>query len=67
MIYPNRAQNMYIMQTKDDKTVNNERFKRLKDYFKHPNAIKAINIISENEQRRYKNGNYNGEGIDDEF
>ena len=67
MIYPNRAQNMYIMQTKDDKTVNNERFKRLKDYFKHPNAIKAINIISENEQRRYKNGNYNREGIDDEF
>lgn len=65
MIYPNRAQNMYIMQTKDDKTVNNERFKRLKDYFKHPNAIKAINIISENEQRRYKNGNYNREGIDD--
>lgn len=67
MIYPNRAQNMYIMQTKDDKTVNNERFKRLKDYFKHPNAIKAINIISENEQRRYKNGNYNREGVDDEF
>ena len=67
MIYPNRAQNMYIMQTKDDKTVNNERFKRLKDYFKHPNAIKAINIISENEQRRYKNGDYNREGIDDEF
>lgn len=65
MIYPNRAQNMYIMQTKDDKTVNNERFKRLKDYFKHPNAIKAINIISENEQRRYKNGDYNREGIDD--
>ena len=65
MIYPNRAQNMYIMQTKDDKTVNNERFKRLKDYFKHPNAIKAINIISENEQRRYKNGSYNREGIDD--
>lgn len=65
MIYPSRVQNMYIMQTKDDKTVTNERFKRLKDYFKHPNAIKAINIISENEQRRYKNGDYNREGIDD--
>lgn len=61
MIYSSRVQNMYIMQTKDKNT----RFKRLKDYFKHPNAIKAINIISENEQKRYKNGDYNREGIDD--
>lgn len=61
-IYQNRAQNTYTMQIKDD-----ERFKRLKDYFKHPDAIKAINIISENEQRRYKNGDYNREGIDDQF
>ena len=53
------------MQTKDNKTVNNERFKRLKDYFKHPNAIKAIDIINKNEQKRYKNGDYNREGIDD--
>ena len=65
MIYPNRAQNMYIMQTKDDKTVNNERFKRLKDYFKHPNAIKAIEIMNNNERKRFRDGTYNREGIDD--
>lgn len=65
MIYLYHVQNMYIMQTKDNKTVNNERFKRLKDYFKHPNAIKAIDIINKNEQKRYKNGAYNREGIDD--
>lgn len=65
MIYLYHVQNMYIMQTKDNKTVNNERFKRLKDYFKHPNAIKAIDIINKNEQKRYKNGDYNREGIDD--
>lgn len=65
MMYLYHVQNMYIMQTKDNKTVNNERFKRLKDYFKHPNAIKAIDIINKNEQKRYKNGDYNREGIDD--
>lgn len=53
------------MQSKDDKTVNNERFKRLKDYFKHPNAIKAIEIINKNERKRFRDGTYNREGIDD--
>ena len=49
------------MQTKDKNT----RFKRLKDYFKHPNAIKAIEIINKNERKRYKDKSYNRQGIDD--
>lgn len=61
MIYSSRVQNMYIMQTKDKNT----RFKRLKDYFKHPNAIKAIEIINKNERKRYKDKTYNRQGIDD--
>lgn len=59
-IYQNRAQNTYIMQIKDD-----ERFKRLKDYFKHPDAIKAIEIMNNSERKRFKDGTYNREGIDD--
>lgn len=58
--YQNRAQNTYTMQIKDD-----ERFKRLKDYFKHPGAIKAIEIMNSNERKRFRDGTYNREGIDD--
>ena len=43
----------------------NNKFKRLIDYFKHPNALLAIKKMMENEQKRYKNRDYNGEGIDD--
>lgn len=58
--YQNHVQNTYIMQIKDD-----ERFKRLKDYFKHPDAIKAIEIMNSNERKRFRDGTYNREGIDD--
>ena len=39
--------------------------KRLIDYLKDNRLIRAIEIMIRNENRRYKDGTYNREGIDD--
>lgn len=39
--------------------------KRLKEYLKDPKFIELIEKMIKNENKRYKNGDYNREGIDD--
>lgn len=39
--------------------------KRLIDYLKDNRLMKAIEIMIKNENKRYKNGDYNRQGIDD--
>lgn len=40
-------------------------FKRLREYLKDPKFIELIEKMIQNENKRYKNGDYNREGIDD--
>lgn len=41
--------------------------KRLREYLKDPKFIELIEKMIQNENKRYKNGEYNREGIDDKF
>lgn len=40
-------------------------FKRLREYLKDPKFVELIEKMMQNESERYKNGDYNREGIDD--
>lgn len=40
-------------------------FKRLREYLKDPKFVELIEKMIQNENKRYKNGDYNREGIDD--
>lgn len=40
-------------------------FKRLRGYLKDPKFVELIEKMIQNENKRYKNGDYNREGIDD--
>ena len=40
-------------------------FKRLREYLKNPKFVELIEKMIQNENKRYKNGDYNREGIDD--
>ena len=40
-------------------------FKRLREYLKDHKFVELIEKMIQNENKRYKNGDYNREGIDD--
>lgn len=40
-------------------------FKRLREYLKDPKFVELIEKMMQSESKRYKNGDYNREGIDD--
>ena len=40
-------------------------FKRLREYLKDPKFVELIEKMIQNENKRYKNGDYNRERIDD--
>jgi len=40
-------------------------FKKLREYLKDPKFVELIEKMMQNENKRYKNGDYNREGIDD--
>jgi len=40
-------------------------FKKLREYLKDPKFVELIEKMIQNENKRYKNGDYNREGIDD--
>ena len=60
---------MYFTQIEwktNQNSITQKRTKRISDYLKDDNFIDLIERMIRMENKRYKNGDYNREGIDDE-